>query len=92
MRLNRKKTLNRYTRFPSTLVTDRIYAVRLIDSQVYNDNVQSTAAVLGFSSPTFGPDIMLPPSINAQLRQVVMKAHGSKKRKITDTEADDNAE
>lgn len=59
---------------------------------MYNDKVQPTAAVLGFSSPTFGPDIMLPPSINVQLRQVVMKAHGSKRRKVIDTEADDNAE
>lgn len=60
--------------------------------QVYNDKVQSTAAILGFSSPTFGPDIMLPPSINVQLRRVVMKAHGSKRRKATSTEAEENAE
>lgn len=59
---------------------------------MYSDKVQSTAGVLGFSSPTFGPDIMLPPSINAQLRQAVMKAHGSKKRRATDAEDDSNAE
>lgn len=50
---------------------------------MYNEKVQSTADILGFSSPTFGPDIMLPPSVNVELRHVVMKAHGSKDRKVS---------
>ncbi|CAM9634328.1 unnamed protein product, partial [Scytosiphon promiscuus] len=58
---------------------------------VYNEKVQSTADILGFSSPTFGPDIMLPPSVNIELRHVVMKAHGSKRRKVAG-EADDQDE
>lgn len=45
---------------------------------VYSDQQQETAAVLGFSSPSFGGDIVLPATINAQLRTLVLAGHGSK--------------
>ena len=51
---------------------------------VYSNEMQPTAAILGFSSPTFGPDIMLPAEINGQLREMVVKGHGSKEAKAYD--------
>lgn len=45
---------------------------------VYTDKTQPTAAVLGFSSPSFGSDIIFPPEINTQLRQAILQGHGSK--------------
>ena len=52
---------------------------------VYGNEIQPTAAILGFSSPTFGPDIMLPAEINGQLRQIIVAGHGSKEAKTYDS-------
>ena len=53
---------------------------------VYSNEMQPTAAILGFSSPTFGPDIMLPAEINGQLREMIVKGHGAKDGKVYDPE------
>ena len=50
--------------------------------------VPANSIVLGFNSPVFGPDLILPAAINENLRDLVVAGHGSE----GGASADDNGE
>ena len=58
---------------------------------VHNDEVQATAPVLGFNSPMFGPDIVLPAKINERLREMVVKGHSSEEQRAAQEGNDEYA-
>lgn len=53
------------------------------------NEVLANAPVLGFNSPVFGPDIVLPAKINENLREMVVAGHGSEEERAA---AEDNEE